>query len=126
MTKKRSLLWIGPSKEDLKIFPASVREEMGYALYQAQCGEKALNAKPLKSFLGSGVLEIVENFNTNTYRAIYTVRFKNTIYVLHAFQKKSKTGIATPKKEVDLIYARLKVAEQHYRLYVKGSNKEGD
>ena len=77
---------------------------MGYALYIAQCRGKSPNAKPMRGFLWAGVLEIVENFNTDTYRAIYTVRFKGTVYVLHAFQKKSKSGIATPKKDIDLIH----------------------
>jgi len=119
MIKKHDLMWIGSSREDLKEFSEDVRAEMGHALYLAQCGEKSSNAKPLKGFLGAGVLEIVENFNTDTYRAIYTVRFKGTVYVLHAFQKKAKSGISTPKKEIDLINARLKMAEQHYKISTK-------
>lgn len=120
MARKHDLQWISSSREDLKEFPDDVLEEMGYALYLAQCGEKSPNAKPMKGFLGAGVLEVVDNFNTDTYRAIYTVRFKGTVYVLHAFQKKSKSGIATPKKEIDLINKRLKAAEEHYKTLMKG------
>ena len=119
MAKKHDLQWIGSSREDLREFPDDVREEVGYTLYVAQCGEKPPNVKPMKGFLGASVLEIVENFNTNTYRAIYTVRFKGIVYVLHAFQKKSKAGIATPKKDIDLINTRLKTAEEHYKAFMK-------
>ena len=88
---------------------------MGYALYQAQIGLKALSAKPLRGFGGAGILEIVENHQTDTYRAVYTVKFSNFIYVLHAFQKKSRKGIATPKPDIDLIQRRLRAAEEHYK-----------
>ena len=88
---------------------------MGYALYQAQLGLKAPSAKPLRGFGGAGVLEIVEDNQTNTYRAVYTVKFSDLVYVLHAFQKKSKKGIATPKKDIDLIHRRLAEAEQLHR-----------
>lgn len=125
MTQKHNLQWVGSSREDLKEFPDDVREEMGYALYLAQCGEKSSDAKPMKGFLGAGVLEIVKNFNTDTYRAIYTVRFKGTVYVLHAFQKKSKSGIATPKKDIDLIQRRLKAAEEHHKGFYEKEKKNG-
>src|SRR5438132_2729161 len=88
---------------------------MGYALYQAQVGRKAPSAKPLAGFGGAGVLEIVEDFQTNTYRAVYIVKFSELVYVLHAFQKKSKKGIATPKTDVDLMKKRLRLAEQDYK-----------
>ncbi len=88
---------------------------MGYALYQAQLGRKAPSAKPLAGFGGASVLEIVEVFQTNTYRAVYTVKFSEFLYVLHAFQKKSKKGIATPKTEIDLIRKRLRLAEEDYK-----------
>lgn len=125
MTQKHNLQWVGSSREALKEFPSNVREEMVYAIYLAQCGEKSSDAKPLKGFLGAGVLEIVENFNTDTYRAIYTVRFKGTVYVLHVFQKKSKSGIATPKKDIDLIHRRLKAAEEHYKGFYEKEKKHG-
>lgn len=113
----KSLAWIGSSKRDLKAFPAEVRNAMGYALFQAQLGRKAPSAKPLTGFGGARVLEIVEDFQTSTYRAVYTVKFAEIVYVLHAFQKKSKRGIATPKPDIDLIKKRLAVAEQDYKTH---------
>ena len=107
--------FIGNSRAVLRGFPAQVRDRIGYALYEAQKGEKAHNVKPLKGFLGTGVLEIMEDYDGSTYRAVYTVRFANAIYVLHTFQKKSKRGIATPKQDMDLIKARLKMAEGDFR-----------
>jgi phage-related protein len=86
---------------------------MGYALYVAQVGGKHHSAKPLKGFGGAGVLEIVSDKDGDTFRSVYTVRFANAVYVLHAFQKKSKRGAATPKSEMELIRRRLRAAEQH-------------
>ncbi|MEO1404593.1 MAG: type II toxin-antitoxin system RelE/ParE family toxin [Cyanobacteria bacterium J06635_1] len=106
--------WIGSSREDLRKFPEEVQQMVGFALYRAQLGKKHPDAKPLKGFKGSGVLEIVENFDGDTYRAIYTVKFEGKVYVLHAFQKKSKRGISTPKQDTNLIEARLKRAREHY------------
>jgi phage-related protein len=108
-------LFIGASRRELQALPDEVQSEIGYALYEAQCGDTPLSAKPLKGFGGRGVLEIVENFDGNTYRAVYTVRFAEAVYVLRAFQKKSKKGIATPKTEIDLIKARLRIAEEDHR-----------
>jgi len=88
---------------------------MGYTLYLAQQGEKHGNAKPLKGFGGAKTLEIVEDHNTNTYRAVYTVKFEGVVYVLHCFQKKSKKGITTPKHDIDLIKQRLKDAESLHK-----------
>lgn len=102
--------WIGSSKKDLIGFPDPVVHEIGVALLVAQYGGKHPSAKPM-SGLGAGVLEVVENHDGDTYRAVYTVRFKSRIYVLHCFQKKSKRGIKTPKAEMDVVRARLKVAE---------------
>lgn len=113
--KIKSLLWVGSSKKDLKAFPAEVRSVMGFALYQAQLGRKPASAKPLAGFAGASVLEIVDDYQTDTYRAVYTVKFADAIYVLHAFQKKSKRGIATPKAEIDLIKSRLKLAEEDHK-----------
>jgi len=95
----------------LKEFPAEVRSDVGHALYVAQLGGKPDAAKPLKGFRGAGVLEVVEDHDGNTYRAVYTVRLAGRIYVLHAFQKKSKRGIATPNAELDLVKIRLSRAE---------------
>ena len=104
--------WIGSSRKDLRAMPDQVQDDIGYALYLAQMGGKHADAKPLTGFKGAGVLEIVENHDGDTYRAVYTVRFANAIYVLHAFQKKSKRGIATPQADMDLIKRRLQQAAE--------------
>ncbi|TYQ26087.1 addiction module toxin RelE [Pseudanabaena sp. UWO310] len=106
--------WIGSSLDDLKNFPDEVQQVVGYALYLAQCGDKHPSAKPLKGFKGAGVVEVVEDFDGDTYRAVYTIKFADVVYVLHSFQKKSKQGIATPKQDMDLIEARLKRAKENY------------
>ncbi len=87
---------------------------MGFALFQAQAGGKHHDAKPLEGFGGAGILEVVANYQGDTFRAVYTVKFAGIVYVLHAFQKKSKRGAKTPKAEVDLIHQRLRAAEEHY------------
>ena len=102
--------WIGSSLNDLRSLPDQVQDDIGYALYIAQTGGRHVSAKPLKSFKGAGVLEIVENHDGDTYRAVYTVKLADAVYVLHVFQKKSKSGIATPKTDMDLINRRLKLA----------------
>ena len=107
----RPVIWLGDSLRELKAFPAAVRDEMGYAIYLAQCGQKHVSAKPLKG-LGSGVMEMVSDQRGDTFRSVYTVRFTDRVFVLHAFQKKSKSGIATPKADIDLIKQRLKQAIQ--------------
>jgi len=107
----KELVWVGSSLKDLREFPDEVKEVMGYALYLAQDGAKHPAAKPLKGFSGAGVLEVVEDFHGDTYRAIYTVRFAKRVYVLHAFQKKSKRGRETPQVEIELIRKRLQSAE---------------
>ncbi len=109
----KPVAWIGSSKADLKMFPAAVRGVVGFALYQAQVGLKHRDAKALRG-LGASLLEVVSRYDGDTYRAVYTVRFKAAVYVLHAFQKKAKRGIATPKQEIDLVRRRLRAAEQHY------------
>jgi phage-related protein len=105
------LEFIGSSKDDLSAFPLATKQHVGFALRMAQKGGKHPDAKPLKGFKGAGVLEVVSNFDGDTFRAVYTIRLKGVIYVLHAFQKKSKKGIATPKAEMDKIKARLRDAE---------------
>ena len=102
--------WMGSSLADLRDFPAEVQDVIGYALYEAQTGAKSRKAKPLKGFGGAGVLEIVEMHDGDAYRAVYTVKLAVAIHVLHAFQKKSKRGIATPKHDMDLIEKRLQLA----------------
>jgi phage-related protein len=118
----KRLEWISSSRKDLMEVPQDVKDVVGYALYLAQLGEKHDSAKPLKGFKGAGVLEIVDDFQGDTYRAIYTVKFEFAVYVLHVFQKKSKSGIATPKQDIDLIEKRLKLAEQHHREHYDRSN----
>tara|TARA_B100001123_G_scaffold382018_2_gene452857 strand:- start:4487 stop:4858 length:372 start_codon:yes stop_codon:yes gene_type:complete len=116
---EKDLAWIGSSLDDLKAFPEAVRQDVGYALHLVQHGEKPVSAKPLKGFKGAGVLELVERHDGDTYRAVYTVKLAGRVYVLHAFQKKSKKGIATPKPEIDKIKQRLAVAEQEHEQWLK-------
>jgi phage-related protein len=118
--QRKPLEWVGSSLRDLKSFPEAVQDIMGYALDKAQKGSKHIDAKPLKG-LGAKVLEVVTDHRGDTYRAVYTVRFAEAVYVLHAFQKKSKKGIKTPKEEIELIKTRLRRAEEHYEAtYDKG------
>jgi phage-related protein len=114
VTPLKPLHWIASSLDDLRELPGDVQDTFGYALQRAQEGARHGNTKPLKGFAGAGVLEIVDNHEGNTYRAVYTVKFALAIYVLHVFQKKSKKGIATPKSDLDLVRKRLKVAADDY------------
>jgi phage-related protein len=109
--QEKPLEWIASSYKDLRALPPDVRRRFGYALSLAQMGDQDDAAKVLKGFGGAGVLEVVEDDAGGTYRAVYTVRFAEAVFVLHCFQKKSKRGIATPKVDMDIIRARLKVAE---------------
>jgi phage-related protein len=108
---ERLIVWIGSSKKDLMALPVDVRKFFGHALDFAQRGGQHDAAKVLKGFGGAGVVEVVEDDMSGTYRAVYTVKFEEAVFVLHCFQKKSKSGIATPKEDMDIIRARLKVAE---------------
>ena len=110
----RPLVWIGSTRRDVRAFPRPVRRDIGYALYAAQDGEVDPSAKPLSGFGGASVLEIVAQHRGDTWRAVYTVRYSEAVYVLHAFQKKSKRGIATSKKDIDLIRQRLNEAERQH------------
>ena len=109
----RPLLWIASSKRDYDGFPARVQESMGFELFLAQTGQHPPSAKLLRG-LGSGTVELVEDFAGDTYRAVYTVRFSAAVYVLHAFKKKSKRGRKTPQSDVDLIKRRLMEADRDY------------
>jgi len=109
--QEKPLEWIASSHKDLMALPADVRRFFGYALSLAQAGDQHDAAKVLKGFGGAGVLEVVEDDAGGTYRAVYTVKFKEAVFVLHCFQKKSKRGISTPTMDMDIIRARLKVAE---------------
>lgn len=111
-------LWVGSSQKDLRAFPDRVKRDMGTALMYAQAGGKAENAKPFKG-VGSGGVELVEDHDGDTYRCVYLLRLQGAVYVLHAFQKKSRTGIKTPQKDIDLVKSRIRLAEEDYRK--KGS-----
>jgi len=120
----RPLIWIGSSREDLKTFPEEVRLLMGYALYLAQTGGKHPDARPLKGFGGAGVLEVVDDFKGNAYRAMYTLKLEGAVYVLHAFQKKSRKGIQTSQADIELVKRRLsRAAEIHGERF--GRSKGG-
>lgn len=119
---KKPCEFIGSSKDDLSAMPVEVKETVGFAIFMAQLGDKHPAAKPLRGFGGAGILEVVEDFDGDTYRAVYTVKFTGVVYVLHAFQKKSKHGQKTPQHDIELIKQRLRTAEQHYReTYRKAS-----
>ncbi len=111
----QSVTWVGSSRKDLRSFSKQVRRDIGKALYAAQQGETDPAAKPLKGFGGARVMEIVDRYDTNAYRAVYTAQFGEAIYVLHTFQKKSTRGVATPRHEIDLIRRRLADAERLHR-----------
>ena len=113
MDTVKPVIWIGSSRGDLRDMPQQVRKDIGQALYAAQQGVTDPAAKPLKGFGGTRVMEIVERYRTDAYRAVYTAHFANAVYVLHVFQKKSKRGIATPKPDLDLIKRRFAEAERH-------------
>ena len=114
-SRLRPIIWIGSSYRDFRRFLDAVQSRMGYALYVAQQGDRHRDVKPLKGFGGAHVLEIVRDHQGDTFRSVYTVRFAGAIYVLHAFQKKSKSGRATPRTEIELIERRLRDAEVHAR-----------
>ncbi|MBP0609121.1 MULTISPECIES: type II toxin-antitoxin system RelE/ParE family toxin [Burkholderia] len=109
----KPLYWLGSARKDLMAMPEAVQDTFGYALYLAQTGRKHDHAKLLKGFGSAGVLEIVESEDNGAYRAVYTVKFGNSVYVLHGFHKKSSSGIATPRPDSDLVRERLKAAEAH-------------
>ncbi len=124
MDQKKPVIWIGSSKRDFMEFPHDVKNEMGHALYIAQKGSKHPSSKPLKGFGGGSVLEIVQRDVDGTYRTVYTVQMKEAVCVLHAFQKKSKSGIKTPKQDIDLVEQRLKTAQQQYEEWIVSYKKE--
>jgi len=111
----KPLEWIGNTRRVVQAFSKPVRQVVGQALYAAQIGDTHVDTKPLKGFGGASVVEIISDYDGDTFRAVYTVKFRGVVYALHAFQKKSKKGSKTPRKEIDLITQRLKDAEQHYR-----------
>lgn len=118
--KERPLEWVASSRRDLRGFPLPVRQETGHALFLAQIGGKSDRSKPLRGFGDAGVLEIVEYHDGDTYRAVYTVRFARALYVLDVFKKKSKSGIATPKADMERIQRRLREAQRNYAVRFGG------
>jgi phage-related protein len=115
--------FIGSSLKDLRKFPEDVRSEIGFSVFLAQSGDKAVNAVPLVGFGSSKVVEVVIDHETDTYRAVYTVKFSDAVYVLHTFQKKSKKGASTPRPDMALIRERLKTAEAHYKTNYRTKKK---
>ena len=122
----KPLFWMGSSHKDLKAFPEDVQDVMGRALLDAQLNDRHPDAKPLQGFGGAGVLEMVDDFAGDTYRTVYTVRFKGAVYVLHAFQKKATRGIATPRHEMDLVRERYRAAEKHYLHWKKRARNDDE
>ncbi len=120
----KPVVWVGSSRSDLASFPEDVKDAIGYALYIAQGGGKHADAKPLKGFGRAGILEIVEDHASDSYRAVYTVRLAGRVYVLHVFQKKSKAGIKTPKPEVQLIRSRLRRAEEEHARWLEAQKEQ--
>lgn len=120
----KPIIWVASTKDDLKSLPKGAQDEIGYALHQAQIGKKSEKAKPFKGFGHAAVLEIVEYNLGGTYRAVYTVRFKEVIAVLHVFQKKSTHGIKTSKQDVELIKNRFKLAENEYEAWLLNRSKK--
>ena len=114
---RKPIKWVGSAKRDLDAMPEDVKDFFGHAIDLAQAGGKHLYAKTMTGFGSAGVLEVIEDFRGDTYRAVYTVKFAGWIYVLHCFQKKSKSGIKTPKKDMDLINARLKAAKRDFETW---------
>ena len=121
----KPVIWIGTTRADLSRFPEEVKDAIGYALYMAQRGAKHPDAKPLRGFGGAGILEIVVSHAGDAYRAVYAVRLAGRIYALHVFQKKSRSGIKTPKSEIELIKARLKRAEEEHARWLKDQKGAG-
>lgn len=119
---EKPLFWVGSCKKDLLAFPADVQDVIGFALDLAQRGGKHPDARPIKGYRGAGVLEIVDDYDGDTYRAVYTVRSAGAVYALDAFQKKSKKGLETPKVDLDRIKRRLKMAEEMYADWMKERN----
>ena len=108
----KPVIWVGSSRKDLREFPDPVQDHMGYALYVAQRGGKHRDTKTMSGFGAAGAVEVVKDFRGDTFRAVYTLRYARAVYVLHAFQKKSKTGRETPRRDMELIKQRLREAEQ--------------
>ena len=123
-TAQKPCIFIGSSLKDLRRFPAKVKNRFGFALNAVQEGGEPVAAKALRGFGGRTVLELIEDFDSDTYRAVYTVRFAGVVYVLHAFQTKAKKGIATPQQDIELIKSRLRDAELHYLARIETGERK--
>lgn len=123
---RKPLKWIGSAKRDLDAMPEDVKDVFGHAIDLAQAGGKHQDAKAMSGFGSAGVLEVVEDYRSDTYRAVYTVKFAGWIYVLHCFQKKSKSGIKTPKEDLALINVRLKAAKLDYEVWQAQQARQGE
>jgi phage-related protein len=122
--QQKEAMWLGSSKATLRDFPRPVRRKLGHDLWEAQLGHFPHGAKPLHDFGGASVVEVLADHDGSAFRAVYTVRFADIIYVLHVFQKKSKKGIKTPVNIIELIRKRLKIAEKHHEKWkAKGQKK---
>lgn len=121
----KPVVWIASSRDDLRAFPEDAKDTVGHALWFAQTDRKHDSAKPLRGFGGAGVLEVIESFEGNAYRAVYTVKFEGFVYVLHCFQKKSKRGRETPGIEVDMIRSRLRIAEEDHKRRPEERTRHG-
>jgi phage-related protein len=120
----KPVVWVGSSRKDIRDFPEAVQKGVGRALQQAQQGAKPASAKPLTGFGGASVLEIRDNYDGDTFRAVYTVRFSERLYVLHVFQKKSRHGIQTAKHDLEVIHERLRAAEALHEDWLAEQRKE--
>ena len=114
---RKPVVWVSASRRDIQEMPAQIRRLFGVALNEAQEGRKPRNAKPLYGYGGASVVEVVESFDSDAYRAVYTVRFEEAVYVLHVFQKKSRRGSETPSRDLELIRTRLQQAEEMHLRY---------
>lgn len=121
---QKACFFVGSAAKDIRGLPEDVRQHFGHAIHRVQCGEEPIDAKALKGFGGRSVLEIVKDYNSDTYRAVYTIRFAEAVYVLHVFQKKAKKGAETPKPDIDLVKQRLRAAEEHYREHCNKGGRE--
>jgi phage-related protein len=123
-SERKPLEWVASSRKDIGKFPREVKQAVGYALDIAQQGGKSLEAKPFRGFGGASVLELVEDYDGDTYRAVYTVKFEEAVYVLHCFQKKSKSGKATPTQDMEKVQSRLKLAEEAHKQWLEKNKKK--
>jgi phage-related protein len=121
----KELVWLGSSRKDLREFPEDVRQVMGFALYLAQAGSKHPAARSLRGLGDARVLEVVDDHDGDTYRGIYTVRFADAVYVLHAFKKKARHGRSTPRHDIDLVRRRLAEARRVSALRLAAARRQG-